>query len=216
MNSLPLRCTEYTRIAGWMSALATTATFSFLHDAYDRLPLLVPIRFDDGNPSQFAYKSVELVYLPFGMQLALSVVFMVIVAVLIRRSVRPEEPGLAGVATQHAAEAIALLAMVWIAFQGVNAWRLAMLYRRTFDAHQEIYVVALITAITATVVIVARAVLQVQASEEGSGAASQLHVAVVDHRRRPLAVAALAIALVAGIAGPLYILASVWGGLRPI
>jgi hypothetical protein len=70
MNSAPLRCTEYTRIAGWMSALVTTATFSFLHDAYDRLPLLVPIRFDDGNPSQFAFKSVELVYLPFGLQVA--------------------------------------------------------------------------------------------------------------------------------------------------
>ena len=216
MNSLPLRCTEYTRIAGWMSALATTATFSFLHDAYDRLPLLVPIRFEDGNPSQFAFKSVELVYLPFGLQLALSVVFLAIVAVLIRRTVRTEDRGLAAASTQHAAEAIALLALVWIAFQGVNAWRLAMLYRRTFDAHQEIYVVALITAITATVVIVARAVLQVQASEEGSGTASQLHLPVVDHRRRPLAVAALAIALLAGIAGPLYILASVWGGLRPI
>ncbi len=215
MNSLPLRCTEYTRIAGWMSALVTTATFSFLHDAYDRVPLLVPIRFDDGNPSQFAYKSVELVYLPFGMQLALSLVFMAIVAVLIRRTTRPEDRGLAAGPTQHAAEAIALLAMVWIAFQGVNAWRLAMLYRRTFDAHQEIYVVALITAITATVVIVARAVLQVQDSELGSDEASQLHVPVVD-RRSPFARAALAFALVAGIVGPLYILASVWGGLRPI
>lgn len=215
MNSLPLRCTEYTRIAGWMSALVTTATFSFLHDAYDRVPLLVPIRFDDGNPSQFAYKSVELVYLPFGMQLALSLVFMAIVAVLIRRTSRPEDRGLAAAPTQHAAEAIALLAMVWIAFQGVNAWRLAMLYRRTFDAHQEIYVVALITAITATVVIVARAVLQVQDSELGSDQASQLHVPVVDGRR-PFARAALAFALVAGIVGPLYILASVWGGLRPI
>lgn len=215
MNSLPLRCTENTRIAGWMSALVTTATFSFLHDAYDRVPLLVPIRFDDGNPSQFAYKSVELVYLPFGLQLALSLVFMAIVAVLIRRTSRPEERGLAAASTQHAAEAIALLAMVWIAFQGVNAWRLAMLYRRTFDAHQEIYVVALITAITATVVIVARAVLQVQDSELGSDQASQLHVPVVDGRH-PFARAALAFALVAGIVGPLYILASVWGGLRPI
>ena len=216
MNSAPLRCTEYTRIAGWMSALVTTATFSFLHDTYDRLPLLVPIRFDDGNPSQFAFKSVELVYLPFGLQVALSLVFAAIVAVLIRRSIRPDDRGLADAPTQHAAEAIALLAMVWIAFQGVNAWRLAMLYRRTFDAHQEIFVVALITAITASVVIVARAVMQVQASEEGSDAPSQLRLPVVDHRRRPLAVAALAIALAVGIAAPLYILASVWGGLRPI
>ncbi|MBP7776476.1 MAG: hypothetical protein KA371_05060 [Acidobacteria bacterium] len=216
MTSVPLRCTEYTRIAGWMSALVTTATFSFLHDAYDRLPLLVPIRFDDGNPSQFAFKSVELVYLPFGLQVALSLVFMAIVAVLIRRSTRQDDRGLAAVSTQHAAEGIALLAMIWIAFQGVNAWRLAMLYRRTFDAHQEIFVVALITAITASVVIVARVVLKVQDGEAGSGEASQLSAPVLDHRRRPLAVAALAIALGVGIAAPFYILASVWGGLRPI
>ena len=216
MNSAPLRCTEYTRIAGWMSALVTTATFSFLHDAYDRLPLLVPIQFEGGNPSLFAFKSVELVYLPFGLQVALSLVFAAIVGVLIRRSSGPDDRGLADGPTRHAAEAIALLAMVWIAFQGVNAWRLAMLYRRTFDAHQEIFVVALITAITASVVIVARAVLQVQASEEGGDASSQLRQPVVDHRRRPFAVAALAIALALGIAAPLYILASVWGGLRPI
>lgn len=215
MTSAPLRCTEYTRIAGWMSALVTTATFSFLHDAYDRLPLLVPIRFDDGNPSLFAYKSVELVYLPFGLQLALSVVFIAIVAVLIRRTVHPADRGLAAVATQHAAEAIALLAMVWITFQSVNAWRLAMLYRRTFDAHQEIYVVALITAITATVFIMTRAVLKVQAIDDDGALGSQLRVSVVD-RRRPLAVAALAIALGSGIVGPLYILVSVWDGLKPI
>lgn len=216
MTYAPLRCTEYTRIAGWMSALVTTATFSFLHDAYDRLPLLVPIRFDDGNPSQFAFKSVELVYLPFGLQLALGAVFMTIVAVLIRRTTRQDDRGLAAASTQHAAEAIALLALVWIAFQGINAWRLSTLYRRTFDAHQEIFVVALITAITATVVVVARAVLQVQECEDGTGLEGQLTAPVLDHRRRPLAVAALAIALMAGIAAPFYLLVSVWGGLRPI
>lgn len=215
MTTAPLRCTEYTRIAGWMSALVTTATFSFLHDAYDRVPLLVPIRFDDGNPSQFAYKSVELVYLPFGLQVALSLVFLAIVAVLVTRSVRPEDRGLAAGTTQHGAEAIALLAMVWITFQAVNAWRLAMLYRRTFDAHQEIYIVALITAITATIVIVARAVLKVQELDGDSHVESQLRAPVVD-RRRPLAVAALALALVSGIAGPMYILMSVWNGLKPI
>jgi uncharacterized membrane protein len=215
MTTDPLRCTEYTRIAGWMSALVTTATFSFLHDAYDRLPLLVPIRFEDGNPSQFAYKSPALVYLPFGMQLALALVFLAIVAVLIRRSARPEaEAGLPAAASLHAAEGIAILALIWIAFQGVNAWRLATLYRRTFDAHQEIFVGALITAITASVVIAARAVLKVQESD--GGAVSQLHAPLMDRRRRPLATAVLAMALLAGIAAPFYLLAAVWGGLKPI
>lgn len=215
MTSVPLRCTEYTRIAGWMSALVTTATFAFLHDAYARLPLLVPIEFADGNPTLFAYKSVQLVYLPFGLQIALSLVFVAIVTVLIRRRVRPGDRGVAAAAAQNAGEAIALLALIWITFQGVNAWRLAVLYRRTFDAHQEIFVVALLTAITATLVVMARAVLKVQ-ELESDGRESQLHAPVVDYRRRPFAVAALAIAVGAGLAVPLYILAAVWGGLQVI
>lgn len=216
MTSLPIRCTDYTRIAGWMSALVTTATFSFLHDAYDRLPLLVPIRFDDGNPSQFAFKSPALVYLPFGMQLALAVVFLAIVTVLVRRALRPEgTTGVGAAASLHVAEATAILALVWITFQSVNAWRLTSLYRRTFDEHMEIFVVALITAITATVVIMARAVMKVQEST-AEGTPSPLRQPVVDRRERPLATAVLAMALVAGIAAPLYILATVWGGLRLI
>jgi len=215
MNSVPLRCTDNTRIAGWSSALVITATFAFLQDAYDRLPLLVPIRFEDGNPIQFAYKTLALVYLPLGMQVALGVVFLAIVALLVHRSVRPDDRALASAATVHVAEAIALLGTIWITFQSVNAWRLAMLYRRTFDAHQEIFVGALITALTATVVVMARAVLKVQDLDAG-GFSAQLRAPVVDHRRRPWAVAALALAIGAGLAAPLYILATVWGGLTHI
>lgn len=218
MTSLPLRCTDYTRIAGWMSALVTTATFSFLHDAYDRLPLLVPIRFEDGNPSQFAFKSPALVYLPFGLQLALAVVFLAIVTVLVRRTMRPEGSaagdGAGAAASLHVAEAIAILALVWITFQSVNAWRLTSLYRRTFDEHMEIFVVALITAMTATIVIMARAVVKVQETADSTN--SPLRQPVVDRRQRPLATAVLATAIVAGLAAPLYILATVWGGLRLI
>lgn len=216
MTSAPLRCTEYTRIAGWMSALVATATFSFLHDAYDRIPLLVPISFDGGNPSQFAFKSPALVYLPFGMQIALALVFMAIVVVLVKRSRRSgADDGLAPAAALHVAEATAVLALVWITFQAMNAWRLTSLYSRTFDEHQEIFVVALITAITATVLVVARAILQVQDLADGAG---HLHLRqpVVDSRQRPFATAVLATALVGGLAVPIYILFTVWGGLRLI
>lgn len=216
MTSVPLRCTEYTRLAGWMSALVTTATFSFLHDAYDRVPLLVPIRFDDGNPSQFAFKSPALVYLPFGMQIALALVFMAIVVVLVRRSRRADgDDGLAPAASLYVAEATAILALVWITFQSMNAWRLTTLYRRTFDEHQEIFVVALITAITATIVVVARAILQVQDLADGAGHV-HLRQPVVDRRQRPFATAVLATALLGGLAVPFYVLFIVWGGLRLI
>jgi len=213
MTSAPLRCTDYTRIAGWMSALVTVATFHFLNDVYDRVPLLVPIRFDAGNPIQFAMKSPALVFLPVGLQLALAAVFLTIVAVLVRRAMRAEG-ALPAAASLQVAEATAILGLVWITFQGVNAWRLTSLYRRTFDEHMEIFVVALISAITATVVVVARAVLKMQ--HAGDDAMSQLRQPVVDRRQRPLATAVLATAVLAGIAAPLYILATVWGGLKLI
>lgn len=214
MNSARLRFTEYTRLAWLMSALVATATFYYLHYAYARLPLLVPVRFDDGLPSQFAFKSVGLIYLPFGLQLTLLVVFMAIAAVVMRR--RHVDGSFSAGTSRQTAEAVALLAMVWVTFQSVNAWRLAQLYRYLFDAYQEIYVVAFITAITATVVIVGRAVLRVQDDGVATpGAASQLLLPVVDGRSPALS-AALAAAVGVGIALPLLILASVWDGLRHI
>jgi hypothetical protein len=212
MTTDVLRCTEHTRVAGWMSALIATATFSYLHDAYDRIPLLVPIRFEDGNPIQFAYKTPELVYLPFGLQLALGLVFAAVVALLIRRTAKPaaESEARGEVAAQHTAEGIALLALVWIGFQSVNAWRLATLWRRTYDGNIELYTLALITALAATVLVGARVVLKVQQSATAPGA---LHTPVVD-RQRPLATAGLAVLLAIGIAAPLYLLSTVWGALQ--
>jgi uncharacterized membrane protein len=214
MSTYPLRCTEPTRVAGWLSALVATATFSYLHDAYDRIPLLVPIQFDADGPSQFALKSPELVYLPVGLQLSLGLIFAAVVALLVHRSVKPatSHDARGAQAAQHTAEGVALLALVWIAFQAVNAWRLATLWRRTFDGNIELYTLALITALMATVVVGARVVMKVQ--EMGPGA-SHMRAPVVD-RRRPLAAASLAALLAMGIAGPLYLLATVFGALKPI
>ncbi len=214
MTTYPIRCTQHTRVAGWMSVLVAIATFSYLHDAYDRIPLLVPIQFEDGSPSLFAFKSLELVYLPFGLQLALGLIFAAVVALLMHRSATPPAGSEArgALAVQHTAEGVALLAFVWIAFQAVNAWRLATLWRRTFDGNIELYTLALITALTATVVVGVRAVLKVQESAPGT---DDLYAPVLD-RRRPLASAGLAVLLAMGIAGPLYLLVAVFGALKPI
>ena len=68
----------------------------------------------------------------------------------------------------HTAEGVALLAAVWIGFQAINAWRLTELWRRTFDPYMELYVLALLTAFTASVVIGLRVVLRVQESAAGA------------------------------------------------
>jgi len=205
------RCTYNTRLAGWMSALVATATFAFLHSAYDRIPIVVPISFEDGSPLNFAVKSAGLVYLPFGLQLALGAVFAAVVAMVLGRR------GTAGdgreaerrAVAEHTAEGVALIAAVWIAFQWVNAWRLTELWRRTFDPFIEVYVLALLTAFTISVMIGLRVVLKVQ---EASGD-QPLRTPVLDGRRRA-ATAGLAALLALGIGAPLVLLSMVWAVLQ--
>lgn len=209
MTTSPLASTDATRIAGWFSVLLIAATATFLQDAYQRLPLLVPVEFEAGNPTQFAFKTPALIYLPVGLQVAMGLVFLAIVVLLLRRSVRVadnQQPA----AARHAAEAISFLAVVWIAFQGVSAWRLVSLYSRTYDSDLEFYGFAIITAVTATITIAARAVLQARELDATEPAV------LVAEPGRPLAAAVLAALVGVGIAVPLYLVAAVWEGLRHI
>jgi hypothetical protein len=206
-------CTYNTRLAGLMSGLLAVATFYYLRAAYDRLPLLVPISFEGGNPLSFAFKSRELVYLPFGFQLALGAIFAAVVAVLLSRRDGADPEGVARTAAAaHTAEGVALLAVVWIGFQAVNAWRLTELWRHMFDPNVELYVLAVITAMTATVIIAARAVLQVQ---ETGGGLALLRTPVLAGRR-PYATAGLAALLALGLGTPLVMLSLVWDVLKQI
>jgi hypothetical protein len=204
-----IRCTYATRLAGWLSLLCATATFAYINSAYDRVPFIVPIGFDSGGASAFAAKSLGLIYLPFGMQIALGAVLSAVVAVVLgqRHNERDAQHLQRRAAAQQTAEAIALLAAVWIGFQAINAWRLTELWLHLFDPFIEIYVVALITAITATLVIGVRVVVKV--GESGVGT-SMLRTPVLDSRR-PLASAGLAALLALGIGTPLALLAVVWG-----
>ncbi len=203
------RCTYNTRLAGWMSGLVATATFSFLHTAYDRLPIVVPISFEGGNPLHFAAKTPELVYLPFGLQLAMGAVFAAVVAVVlgVRRAGDASASDLQRrVVAQHTAEGVALLAAIWIGFQSINAWRLTELWRRTFDPFIELYVFGLITAFAFSVVIGVRVVAKVH--ESGAGV-STLRAPVLEGRPRA-STAVLAALLALGIAAPLALLLLVW------
>jgi hypothetical protein len=203
------RCSYNTRLAGWMSGLVATATFSFLHTAYDRLPIVVPVSFEGGSPLHFAAKTPELVYLPFGLQLAMGLVFAAVVAVVL--GARRADDGSTSdlqrrVVAEHTAEGVALLAAIWIAFQSVNAWRLTELWRRTFDPFIELYVFGLITAFTLSIVIGVRVVAKVH---ESGAEIRTLRAPVLAGRPRA-ATAGLAALLALGIAAPLVLLLLVW------
>jgi hypothetical protein len=208
------RCSYNTRLAGWMSVLVATATFAYLQDEYMRLPLIVPVSFAAGSPDQFAFKSPGLVFLPFGLQIALGLIFGAVVAIVLGR--KESEGSRSSVAhARHTAEGVALLAMVWIAFQAVNAWRLIGLWRHMFDANIELYVLALITAITASITIGARVMMQVNALGPDATLAETRQSAALRGRSR-FATAGLAAVLAVGIGAPLYLLSVVWSVLRPI
>lgn len=208
------RCTYNTRLAGWMSALAATATFAYLQDEYMRLPLIVPVSFAGGNPDQFALKSPGLVFLPFGLQIALGLIFGAVVAIVLGQK-QGEGSRTSAAHARHTAEGVALLGMVWIAFQAVNAWHLIGLWRHLFDANIELYVLALITAITASITVGARVMMQVNALGPDATFAATRRTPVLCGRSRS-ATAGLAAVLAVGVGAPLYLLSVVWSVLRPI
>ena len=114
------------------------------------------------------------------------------------------------VVAEHTAEGVALIASVWIAFQAINAWRLTELWRRMFDPFVELYVLALLTAFTMSVVIGLRAVVKVQEADTGQ---RPLRTPVLEGRRR-LATAGLAALLAVGIGAPIVLLSMVWAVLK--
>ena len=159
---LPL--TPVTRVAGATTAAVIVATAAYLKAAYTGIPHAIPMRFANGEPFIFARKSPAMVYLPAAIQVALAATFAAVVVLLLWRA-RPQAAqapvGDDARRMQHAAEAVSLLGLVWIAFQAVSAWRLVELWTRGYGGLGESYGFALVTALTATVVVFARAMVQI-------------------------------------------------------
>jgi len=100
------------------------------------------------------------VLLPVGVQLSLASVFGALMLLVLWRG-RPGEgfaPGIGDTERmRHAAEGIALLSALWIAFQGLGAWRLIEMWLRGEGAsYGRIYSLALGAAVVLSIVITAR------------------------------------------------------------
>lgn len=151
--------TTLTWVALAATLLSIVATAWFLGWAYGELPPAVPVRYIRGEPVVYQFKTLTLVMLPVGVQLALATVFGSLMLVVLWRA-RPGD-GFHGVTEdtermRHAAEGIALLGGLWIAFQGFGAWRLVELWFRGRGGYGEVYTFALVTAIVVSIVIGAR------------------------------------------------------------
>jgi uncharacterized membrane protein len=127
-----IRPSRVTTVA--MIASATVIAFSagFLLAGYPLLPWLLPVHFkSNGYPNGWQYKTYLRVLMPVFVQLTLAFTLFAIGALLLSRPHGAHDEDAADVqAATAAAEAVALLAFIWIAFQGYAAVALAEMWQR--------------------------------------------------------------------------------------
>jgi uncharacterized membrane protein len=224
-----IRSTLLTRRAMQLVMGVIVGTAAFLAVSYDSLPGLLPVHFKpDGFPNGWQYKTVPRVLMPVFVQLALALTLGGIGALLLsRRDGRhaPEAPDVKAATT--AAEAVALIALIWVSFQVYAAVALVTMWKMERPGLGAGYILAEIIGLALTVMVGVRAGARLGRPEAGLYVAEHwrlgqlycnadnpaLFVPTRDGSRwtlnfgRRAAVALLAVCLVAGVAVPTLILA---------
>lgn len=227
--------TTVTSVAAALSLAAMAGTAGFLVGRFPLLTPYLPVHFRRGGiADRWQPKSWALVLMPVWVQLSLAVVVGAIVLVLLWRAA-PDTPA---ADREHldddarrmraAAEGIALLGVVWIAFQALAAVQLVGLWQRGWGGLGGRYGLGVLTAIGLSVIIGIRSLARVgwaprlrDGHEEG--ACWRLKVLYVNpadpalfvparwgmswtlNFGRPAAVVLIALALLVGIGAPVVI-----------
>jgi uncharacterized membrane protein len=171
------RMSRLTAIAATVTVMAITGTAGFLFSAYPGLTPLLPVHFVRGGlPDRWVAKSWSVVFMPVFIQVGLAAIFGAVVAVLIWKAhgtggAHAPDDGLAHpAARRHAddqrmratAEAVALLALVWVAFQALAAFRLVRLWEWGAGGLGTTYAAGLVVAIVLSIVITMRGMAAVR------------------------------------------------------
>ncbi|MGE5245562.1 MAG: DUF1648 domain-containing protein [Betaproteobacteria bacterium] len=117
-----VRPTPLTRAAALAVLLIVGLSASFLIWRYPDLPDLLPVHFRrNGYPNGWQFKTWTRAMMPVFVQVALAVTLGAVATLLLVRpgGDDPEAPDVRAAA--FAAEAIALIALIWVAFQGYVA-----------------------------------------------------------------------------------------------
>jgi uncharacterized membrane protein len=111
-----------------MIALVIVGSAVYLGVRYHALPGLLPVHFRlDGFPDGWQFKTVPRVLVPVFVQLALALTLGAIAGLLLfREDEVTEAPDVRAAAV--AAEAVVLIALIWVAFQGYAAWALVQMW----------------------------------------------------------------------------------------
>ena len=149
--------------------LATTiaAVFWTVGFILGRAPMLgpfLPVHFDqEGIADRWMRPSLAIVFIPVWIQLTLTFVFGAIGSVLLYRTQRGRQAVEAEIDRQDrermlvTAEAVSLLAAIWVTFQAIGAMRLLVMWERGCCGMGGFYFQSLVVAIVLSVVVGIRA-----------------------------------------------------------
>jgi uncharacterized membrane protein len=133
--------TRLTLAAAALVAAVMIFSAVFLLSRYSSLPDILPVRFNRASlADRWQYKTYARVFMPVLVQATLAAVFGAVGVLLLSRPHRPEEHRSADmVAAAVAAEAVALVSLVWVTFQAYAAVALAAMWQRGFGGLGRVY-----------------------------------------------------------------------------
>lgn len=210
--------------------LIILGTAGFLFAGYDSLPDLLPVHFKPGGvPDGWQFRNPWRVLLPVFVELALALVLGAVGALLLSRPHGDQDPDAPDVrAAGAAAEAVFLIALIWVAFQGYAAWMLNWIWIHGRPGPGLLYDYIELTGAVLTMIVALRANIRLGTPTPRPFVAAHwrygqlyknpddpaLFVPTRDGRRwtlnfgRPVAAALLGLILAVGIVGPTVILAA--------
>jgi uncharacterized membrane protein len=158
-----VRPSRLTMIALVASVATMTWSAAFLMVFYPRLPWLLPVHFKaDGFPNGWQYKTYWRVLMPVFVQLALTLILAAVGTLLLSRPHGDHDENAPDVkAATAAAEAVALLALIWVAFQGYVAVALTLMWQAERAGLGPLYTYLALTGIVLTIVVSMRAHVRV-------------------------------------------------------
>ncbi len=146
-----------------------SATVGYIIGRAPALPRVLPIHFDyEGAGDRFVRASYLIALVPVWIQLTLAIVFGAIAAVLLYRT-QPRRHAVEDKMIRQerermlmTAEAISLLAAIWVSFQGLLAVRLIIMWQAMCCGLGTIYYQALFVCVVLTVLVGIRAAVYLQ------------------------------------------------------
>jgi uncharacterized membrane protein len=163
------RPTVLTLIAFGIIVAAISGTTGYILGRAPTLPGILPIHFDkDGIADQFVRASYSIILVPVWIQCALALVCGAIAGVLLYRT-QHVRSAVETSAARHerermlmTAEAVSLLAAIWVSFQGLLAIQLLFMWQKMCCGLGAVYYQSLVIAAVASIVIGIRAAVYVR------------------------------------------------------